>query len=78
MFREILARCRIQPENRGVYAGRWIERPGGEELVSLNPTTGEPLARVIGTGQVEYGQAIESARSAFERWRLVPPPQRGD
>ena len=41
MFAEILARLGVQPQNSGVYAGRWIERPGGAEIVSLNPATGQ-------------------------------------
>ena len=36
-----------QSESAGVYAGRWIEQTGGEEIVSLNPATGQPLGSVM-------------------------------
>jgi L-aminoadipate-semialdehyde dehydrogenase len=78
MFDDVLSRLRIKPVNSGVYAGRWIEQPGGEELVSLNPATGQPLARVLGANQTGYESAVESAVTAFQNWRLVPPPQRGE
>ena len=64
MFNDILQRLGIVSQNSGVYAGRWIERPGGEEFVSINPATGQPLARVLGASQ-----AITSRRSS-RRQRL--------
>ena len=78
MFEDVLSRLGIKPANSGVYAGRWIEQPGGEEMVSLNPATGQPLARVVGANQSSYEAAVESAAAAFKKWRLVPPPQRGE
>ena len=78
MFSEILRRCRIQSENSGVYAGAWIERPAGEELVSINPATGEVLGRVLSAGKADYQRAIESAEAAFGKWRMASPPVRGE
>jgi aldehyde dehydrogenase (NAD+) len=78
MFYDVLSRLGIQQVNSGVHAGRWIEQPGGEEFVSLNPATGQPLARAVGANQSSYESAVESAAAAFKKWRLVPPPQRGE
>jgi aldehyde dehydrogenase (NAD+) len=78
MFDQILSHCGIASTNLGVYAGRWVERPGGEEVVSLNPATGQPLGSVVAANQASYEQAVESAASAFPKWRLVPPPVRGE
>jgi aldehyde dehydrogenase (NAD+) len=78
IVQEVLGRLGIKPANSGVYAGRWSERPGGEEIVSLNPATGQPLARVAGANRASYEQVVESAALAFRKWRLVPPPQRGE
>ncbi len=78
MFDDVLSRLGIKATNSGVYAGRWIEQPGGEECVSLNPATGEPLGRVIGANRASYEVAIESAVAAFQKWRLTPAPQRGE
>jgi aldehyde dehydrogenase (NAD+) len=78
MFADVLSRLGLRLANSGVYAGRWIEQPGGEEVVSLNPATGEPIGRVVGANRASYDQAVESAAVAFGRWRLTPPPQRGE
>src|SRR5262245_52793654 len=78
MFADVLSRLDIGPLSSGVYAGRWIKQPGGEEVVSLNPATGEPTGRVLAANRASYEQAVESATAAFGRWRLTPPPQRGE
>jgi len=71
MFDDVLSRLSIKPVNSGVYSGRWIEQPGGEELVSLNPATEQPLARVVGGNENAFQQAVESAAEVFKRWRRV-------
>jgi aldehyde dehydrogenase (NAD+) len=78
MFDDVLSRLGIRAKNSGVYAGRWIEQPGGEECVSVNPATGAALGRVIGANQPSYELAVESAVAAFKKWRVTPPPQRGE
>src|SRR5437016_13938682 len=78
MFEDVLSRLGIKSLNSGVYAGRWIEQPGGEECVSLNPATGESLGRVIAADKTSYEQAVESSLAVFNKWRVVPPPQRGE
>src|SRR5439155_5924381 len=78
MFNDLLSRLGINDVNSGVYAGRWIEQPGGEECVSLNPATGERFAAVRGASRQSYDTAIESAATAFTKWRSTPPPQRGE
>lgn len=78
MFHDVLQRLGIREVNSGVFAGEWIGRPGGPELVSCNPATGEPIARVLTAGRADYERAVESAQAAFRRWRTTPPPQRGE
>ena len=48
------------------------------QAVSLNPATGQPLAGVKLDGAAELEAAIERARAAFLKWRLVPAPERGE
>jgi aldehyde dehydrogenase (NAD+) len=78
MFADVLSQLGLQTLNSGVYAGRWIDQPGGEEFRSLNPATGEVLGRGIGACKSSYEQSVESAISAFKKWRITPPPQRGE
>ena len=45
MSSEILAALDLEPVNNGACTGEWIET-SGDELVSINPANGEPIASV--------------------------------
>src|SRR3989304_6258404 len=55
----------------------WLSEPSGKELVSLNPTTGEPIAKIIQATPAIYEKVASTAARAFESWREVPAPKRG-
>ena len=50
----------------------------GSELVSLNPSTGEPLGRVRTATRGEYDAVVAASEQTFLRWRDVPAPKRGE
>ena len=59
-------------------AARLLELAGVEsagKLVSTSPIDGKPLGRVT---RGDPDQACERAVAAFEQWRAVPPPKRGE
>src|SRR5579871_1425895 len=58
-------------------AGARIEATG-PELVSLNPSTGEPLARVRTATREQYEAVVAASQETFARWRTVPAPKRGE
>jgi aldehyde dehydrogenase (NAD+) len=78
MFRELLSRAGIEPQNSGAYGGRWLDRAAGEQIASLNPATDQILGHVLPASASDLEQAVGSAQEAFAKWRLVPPPQRGE
>jgi acyl-CoA reductase-like NAD-dependent aldehyde dehydrogenase len=43
---EILKQLGLSAVNSGACGKSWIDSPGGRELVSLNPATGERIAVV--------------------------------
>ncbi len=47
-------------------------------LVSINPSTGEPLGSVRASTREQYDACVATAQKTFERWRMVPAPQRGE
>lgn len=58
--------------------GRWVDAASGETFESTNPATGEVLGQVARSGREDVDRAVQAARRAFERWRLVPAPDRGE
>jgi len=75
---EILKALSIEPVNPGACARGWIHTPGGKELASVNPTTGEVIATVIQANAETYEQVAATAHEAFSSWRMVPAPKRGE
>ena len=75
----LLEELGIGPVNFGACSGPegWIEDEQGVELISYNPTTGEPIARVIQATKASYSTIVDTAASAFSTWREIPAPQRG-
>jgi aldehyde dehydrogenase (NAD+) len=48
------------------------------EIVSYNPATGAELGRVPLATEQDYGEAANQAARTFEKWRMLPAPQRGE
>ncbi|MBM3985507.1 MAG: aldehyde dehydrogenase family protein [Planctomycetes bacterium] len=71
------AACRA-PGQSGVHAGRWLRRPSGGPLVSLNPATGRPLGTLARGGRADVEACIAAAAAAFPKWRDTPAPRRGE
>ena len=74
---EILEKLHIEPLNSGACYGDWIASPSGSELESINPATGEPLAKVMMAGLPDYECVVARAGEAFLDWRMIPAPKRG-
>jgi len=75
---EILEKLHIEPLNSGACYGDWIPEPSGAEVESLNPATGEPLAKIRLAGPADYECVMERAAQAFLDWRMAPAPKRGE
>ena len=60
------------------YGGRFATDAGGVEIESHDPSTGQVLARVKTASDGDVARAVAAAHEAFERWRLLPAPHRGE
>jgi aldehyde dehydrogenase (NAD+) len=82
MYEEALTRLGIRVEdiNDGVAAceGAAAGAPSGDIIASINPSTGEPIARVRTAARADYDRVVARAAEAFRAWRLVPAPERGE
>src|SRR6478752_5362408 len=45
---------------------------------SLNPSTGDAIQSFPRSTKAEVDRAVDTARAAWESWRLVPAPERGN
>jgi aldehyde dehydrogenase (NAD+) len=75
---DILEKLHIEPVNSGACYGDWIAEPSGGEMASINPATGETLAKIRMAGPSDYESVMAHAAEAFLDWRMVPAPKRGD
>lgn len=58
--------------------GQWLPAQSGETFPNHNPATGELLGYFPRSGAADANAAVAAARAAFEQWRLVPAPKRGE
>jgi aldehyde dehydrogenase (NAD+) len=50
----------------------------GGDMPSFSPVTGEQIASLKSDSAADAARKIEKAHAAFEAWRLVPAPKRGE
>src|SRR5438552_12395416 len=50
----------------------------GQTFESVSPATGETLGTFPRSGADDVDRAVDAAKAAFEDWRLVPGPDRGN
>ena len=74
----ILDKLHIEPVNSGACYGDWIANPSGGQLESINPATGDVLAKVQLAGENDYETVVTRANDAFRDWRMLPAPRRGE
>ncbi|MEP9386466.1 aldehyde dehydrogenase family protein [Mesorhizobium sp. KR9-304] len=58
----------------GVAREAW----NGGDMASFSPVSGEEIARLRLLSAADAGKAIDAAHMAFNAWRLVPAPRRGE
>jgi phenylacetaldehyde dehydrogenase len=66
------------PEKKMLIGPDWVDAAAGGRIDSLNPATGELLARVPAGAAVDVDRAVAAARAAFDSgvWRDMVPAQR--
>jgi alpha-ketoglutaric semialdehyde dehydrogenase len=64
--------------HQNYIAGRWVDAASGETFESTSPANGEPIGTFPLSGEQDVEEAVAAAKAAFEEWRLVPAPKRGE
>ena len=59
--------------------GKWVDAQSGKTFETLNPATGEVIAKVAEADKADVDKAVKAARKAFEKgqWRKMSARQRG-
>jgi len=69
----------IKDKNYGSSTGlKWNETTDQGELKIHSPATGEYIASVYKASAEDYEKVIQTAQEAFNYWRTVPAPKRGE
>jgi aldehyde dehydrogenase (NAD+) len=63
---------------RNYIGGEWVDAASGETFESTNPATGETIGAFPKSTVDDVDRAVEAAKAAYERWRLVPAPKRAE
>lgn len=67
----------ISKENKGVSSGGNYFG-NGDLLESYSPTDGQLIAKIQTANSEDYNTVIETAKSAFKEFRMIPSPKRGE
>ena len=69
----------IKETSAGASTGReWFGTKDGGTYESTSPVDGQLIGRVHRATKADYERVIETAQGAFEHWRAVPAPRRGE
>lgn len=74
-----LKKLGITSKNFGSSTGtKWIKSNSQGELKIVSPVDGKQVASVYQASEKDYNKVIETALTAFEYWKNIPAPQRGE
>ena len=72
----LLKKLGLNAENSGAFCGQWLG--SGKILESISPIDGSVLGRVRTATEQDYEKVLKAAQAAFETWRAIPAPKRGE
>ncbi len=76
-MQDVLKSLGIKEINDGCSTGsNWLA--SGEVIESYSPVDGKLIAKVKGATKADYLKVIDAAKSAFDYWRTIPAPKRGE
>jgi alpha-ketoglutaric semialdehyde dehydrogenase len=59
--------------------GKWVTAKSGKTFENRNPANWDDVVGVFPkSGKEDVDEAVRAAKIAFEKWRLIPAPARGD
>ena len=76
---QILKELGVKETNLGACVGGddWIDNSDSNFIESFNPTNEELLGKIKLCSENNYETVIKASNEAFEEWRMLPAPIRG-
>ena len=76
---DILKKLSIKENNYGSCVGgeNWLSTSTEGVIESVNPSNGKVIARVFKCSEADYDKVLSESNKAFNEWRKVPAPVRG-
>ncbi|MEM6878520.1 MAG: aldehyde dehydrogenase family protein, partial [Bacteroidota bacterium] len=74
---DFLSSLGLNDKNAGTSTGQ-SSTNSGTYIESYSPVDGRLIGQVSTTTREEYEQVMDAAQRAFDSWRLMPAPQRGE
>lgn len=69
----------IMKKYQNFISGKWCDAKSGKTFEDRNPANWSEVVGIFPkSGKEDVEEAVKAARTAFEKWRLVPAPKRGD
>jgi aldehyde dehydrogenase (NAD+) len=78
MITEALAKLNIKSLNHGLSTGLNSWQGSGNLLKSFSPVDGQLIGTVHEANESDYQKVVEQAAAAYQTWRSVPAPKRGE
>ena len=77
---DLLKKCGISDSNFGSCVGGsdWSKTKDAGINTSINPSNENEIASVFEANKSDYETIVKQAQSAFNKWRMVPAPVRGN
>ncbi|MCU1307651.1 MAG: Aldehyde dehydrogenase [Acidobacteriaceae bacterium] len=64
---------------KNYIGGEWVESRTGKTFENLNPADNRDVVGIFqASGKEDVDDAVAAAKTAFEKWRLVPAPKRAE
>ncbi|NNE30306.1 MAG: aldehyde dehydrogenase family protein, partial [Saprospiraceae bacterium] len=78
MKKDFLTKLGLKQKNNGTSTGLKSTATSKKYIESYSPVDGKLIGSVSQTSKAEYEKVIKAAQKAFDSWRTMPAPKRGE
>jgi len=76
-MKDLLEKLDLLSEQQGAGTGSGLEC-SGEVMQSVSPIDGQVIGKIRCAGRNDYERVVACAIEAFNEWRMIPAPKRGE